>query len=293
MALIKTTKEIKEYLLTDAAFDPESMLPFIPLAEKEIIRVLGQTQYDELHDYYQAGASGIDELDALLPMVQRPLVFFAFLQGIDILNVVITNTGIGVVSTTNVAPASEKRTSALKQNINDNAWDNLESLLEFLELNLADYPNWEDSDAFAYQFEYLISSALKFNEFCPIERSRVTFLKLRTQMADFEILQIIPCISLELVDEIKEQIKLGNVTDTNSEILPYLQRSLAYGTYGAVYESVQHQKNAIAFLMKVKTYLDAYPDTYPLYRDSACYVADRENYQAFENEEDSNIAMFN
>ncbi len=292
MALIQTTEEIKQFLLTDASFDPKSILPFIPLAEKEVLRVLGQIQYDELHDYYIGGGGGIPELDELLPMVQRPLVFFAFLQGMDILNVVITNTGIGVVSTTNLAPASEKRTIALKENILDNAWGNMEALLEFLELHLEAYTNWSKSSAFAYQYEYLISSALKFNEFIPIERSRIAFLQLRPVMADVELLIMSPVVSAKLLDEIKDQISYGNVTTLNAVILPYLQRALAYYTYGEVYKSQTHNSKAVAFLMEAKKILDLSPDDYPLYRDSDSYISDLENYQTYENDEEINIVVF-
>lgn len=292
MALLKTAAEIQTFLLTDANFNPDTIIPFIPLAEKEIIRVLGQVQYTELLDYYESESQGIPELDNLLPMVQRPLVFFAFLQGMDILNVVITNNGIGVVSTTNLVPASEKRTQALKDNITDNAWDNMEALLSFLESNIADYPNWESSSAFAYQYEYLISSAVKFNEFVPIDRSRVTFLNLRPTMADVEYLKIIPAIGGNLADQIKAQIKSNSLSAENLAILPDLQRCLAYFTYSEVYEQKKYELKAEAFLMKVVSVLDADPDSYPLYRDSGIYIADRENYQMFENDEDSNLAMF-
>ena len=86
MSLIKTTEEIKNYLQTDANFDPASILPFIPAATKDVIRILGRDQYDELFANYDT-QSGIPELDDLLPYVQRPIVYFAFLIGLDILNV--------------------------------------------------------------------------------------------------------------------------------------------------------------------------------------------------------------
>ena len=292
MALIKTTAEIKEYLVTDANFNPDSILPYIPLAEMELIRVLGQAQYDELHDYYQSGGSGIPELTALLPFVQRPLVFLAFLQGIDMLNVVITNNGIGVVSTTNLAPASKDRVQALKKSITDNAWDNIEALLAFLETYIDDYPAWESSDAFTYQYEYLINSATKFNEFVPINRSRVTFLKLRPSMADAELLKIAPQISPELMQEIKDQIKSGSVSDDNAAILPNLQRSLAYFSYSTEYKSMEHQNMAITYIMEVKKVIDASPDNYPAYRDSDVYNETLESYQTFENDENSKLVMF-
>jgi hypothetical protein len=291
MTLIKQTAEIKEFLLTDANFKPESILPFIPLAEKEILRVLGQDQYAELLSYYESASSGIVELDNLLPMVQRPLVFFAFLQSLDILNVVITNNGIAVVSSSSLVPASESRVKALRQNIEKNAWDNIEALLEFLEKNIDDYPSWVSSDAYAYQYQYLISSATLFNEFVPIKRSRVQFLKMRSAMADVELLKLAPLVSTEMIEELKSQVKSNSISEANSKLLPLLQKSLAYFTASLDIDP-KYEGRAIQYAMEAKKILDGDPDSYPTYKSSSVFDETLINYQPFENDEESKIVMF-
>ncbi len=291
MALIKTEAEIKEYFTIDGSFDFNTLFPYIELAEDEVKRILGSQQYDELDDYYNGANTGLPELDNLLPYAQRPIVYFAFLKGLDKFNVSIGNNGIGVIHNTQLAPASEKRVENLRTSILDGGYDALEYLLEFLETNIEDYPLWESSDAYAYQFEYLISSARKFDELYKIKRSRLTYLDWRPTMADVELLQINPTVSKELMDELKAQIKTNSVSVNNLKILPHLQKALAYLT-AAKQNTPTMQRDGEHYLMLVKTILDTSPDDYIAYKESSVYVEGLSNYQQYENDEESKLGIF-
>ena len=291
MALIKTVDEIKSYITVDGSFNYQTVLPYIELAEDEVKRILGQEQYDELNDYYNGVNTGISELDDLLPYAQRPVVYFAFLKGIDKFNVNIGTNGIGVISNNNLAPASEKRVENLRTNISESAYDGLEYMLTFLEKNIDDYPLWEASDSYAYQYEYLISSARKFDELYKINRSRLTFLNWRPTMADVELLKIIPVVSQEFVDELKQEIKDDDVSVNNLKVLTHLQKALAYLT-AASEQDMKYETRGTHYLMMVKTMLDAAPDDYPTYKASSVYDDTITTYQAYENDEDLNLAVF-
>lgn len=289
MALIKTSEEIKQYLKLDVNFNPASILPFLPAAESEIVRVLGKDQYEELDTYYNAESVETDAaLDALLPYVQRPLCWFAFMKGLDNLNVVITNNGLAVVSNPNLAPASTDRRNNLLQNCQDNAWDNMETLLEFLEENINDYPNWETSDAYSTQYQLLISSARRFNELYPINRSRLTYLDWRHIMKDVELLQMEPVVSKKMMDELKEQLKVDSLSEDNELILEKLQKALAYLTVAEIKDE-KYRVKGMHYLMMVKAIMDAAPDDYATYASSDVYDADVTTYQRYENTSDSNL----
>lgn len=289
MALIKTTDELKQYLKIDANFNPQSILPFVPAAEAEILRILGKEQFDELNDYYNSNSPTPNaELDALLPYVQRPLAWFAMMKGLDNLNVVITNNGLAVVQNPNLAPASKQRRDDLMQNISDNAWDNMEALLEFLEENITDYTEWESSEAYTYQYQYLISSARKFNELYPINRSRLTFINWRHIMADVELLQMEPVVSKDLMDELKAEIKADTVSANNLLIIEKLQKALAYLTVAETQDEKFRMKG-MHYLMHVKQLLDATPDNFQTYKASSVYDATIVSYEKYENTSDSNL----
>ncbi len=291
MALVKTKEEIAKYFTIDGSFNYNTVLPYVELSEDDVKLVLGVAQYEELSDYYNSESSGISELDDLLEYVQRPIVIFAFHKAIDKINVSIGNNGIGVIHNTNLAPASDKRVSNLRESITESGYDSLEYLLEFLETNIDDYPLWEASDAYAYQYQYLISSARKFDELYKINRSRLTYLDWRPTMADVELLQIDPIVSKDLMDELKTQIKADNVSEKNLLILPHLQKALAYLT-ASKQNNPNKQMSGEHYLMMVKTMIDASPDDYPTYKASSVYDVNLESYEQYENEDDSNLGVF-
>jgi len=234
MGLVTTKEEIIKYFTVDSSFDFDTVFPYIELAEDDVKRMLGDAQYEELNDYYIGEGNqpeeGIPELDDLLPYAQRAVVYFAFLKGLDKFNVSIVNNGISIIHNTQLAPASKVRVEKLRISISDGGYDALEYMLEFLEENVDDYPLWETSDAYVYQYEYLISSARKFDELYKINRSRLTFLDWRPTMADVELLQMDPAVSGDFMQELKTQIKAGNVSENNLKVLTHLQKALAYLT---------------------------------------------------------------
>ena len=289
MSLIKSVaNEVKKYLSVDISMQDKTIEPYIKPAEEQVIRLLGKEMYAELDEYYNDGGDDDEALNALLPYVQRPIVNFAFFQGLSMLNVSIGENGIAVISNSNLAPASKQRTDDLKADLEKAAYDSMESLLEFLEENITDYDNWSGSDAYAYQYEYLISSARRFDELLRIDRSRLTFLKWRPTMADVEFLEIYPIVSQEFCDELKEEIKDDDISEENAVVLPYLQKALAYLT-ASIELDKKYENRGRSYLMSAKRIMDAAPDDYPTYAASSVYVSTVTSYAKYENTEDSNF----
>lgn len=288
MSLIKSIDEVKNFLPVDLSMQDKTIDPYKQPAEEQVIRLLGKDQYEELDDYHNYSDETIDALDALLPYAQRPVVNFAYFMGLSMLNVTIGESGIGVISNSNLAPASKQRTDDLKADLEKAAYDALESLLEFLEENIDDYPLWEASEAYAYQYEFLISSARRFDELLRINRSRLTFLSWRPTMADVEMLEIYPIVSKDFCDELKAEIKADDVSEANAVVLPHLQKALAYLT-ASIELDKKYENRGRSYLMEAKKIMDTTPDDYPTYRDSTAYVSTVTSYQRYENTEDSNF----
>lgn len=288
MSLIKDINEVKEFLPVDISTQDKTITPYKKPAEEHVIRILGKDQFEELDDYHNFSDEAVVELDALLPYAQRPTVNFAFFLGLSMLNVSIGENGIAVISNSNLAPASKQRTDELKSDLEKAAYDALESLLEFLEENIDDYPLWEASDAYAYQYAFLITSARRFDELLRINRSRLTFLNWRPTMADVEFLQIHPRVSKEFCEELKGEIKSGSVSEDNQVVLPLLQKALAYLT-ASIELDPKYENRGQSYLMEAKRIMDAAPDDYPTYKASTAYVATQTSYQRYENTEESNF----
>jgi hypothetical protein len=288
MSLIKDISAVQEFLAVDLSMKEKTIRPYIKPAEEQVIRLLGKDQYEELDDYYNNSESEDAILDALLPYVQRPIVNFAYFLGLSALNVSIGNSGIAVVLNANLTPASKQRTDDLKADLEKAAYDALESLLEYLEENLNDFPLWEASDAYVYQYEYLITSARKFDELLRINRSRLTYLNWRPTMADVEFLELHPVVSKELCEELKEEIKINDVSEANLVVLPLLQKALAYLTACLELDG-KYENRGRQYLMEAKRIMDTTPDNYPTYAASTAYVSTVTSYAKYENTEDSNF----
>lgn len=289
MSVIKNIDDVKNFLSVDVSMQNKTIEPYKKPAEEEVIRLLGKDQFEELDDYYNFSDEAIEELDALLPYVQRPVVNFAYYKGLSMLNVSIGENGIAVVSNSNLTPASKQRTDDLKADLENAAYDALESLLEFLEENIDDYPLWEASDAYAYQYEYLITSARRFDELLRINRSRLTFLNWRPTMADVEILQIHPLVSKEFCEELKEELKDGTVSEANQVVLPLLQKALAYLT-ASIELDKKYEMRGTQYLMEAKKIMDTTPADYPTYAASSAYV-ELTSYAKYENLEENNFMV--
>lgn len=292
MSLIPATDIIKSYIVVDNSFNTDKLIPFLNAAETEIISILGEAQYEELESYFDSNSSGITELDNLLPIVQRPLVLFAFSKGIDSLNVSIGNNGIAIVNSSNLAPASQSRVESLKISISELAYDALEDLLLFLESNYRDYPLWEASSAFAFQYDLLIPSARLFDTYFKIKRSRQKFLELRPSMFDIETLHIIPQISQEFISLLKEYVSYNDTDEFLTPVIKLLQKALAYMTMGETNKDTALFNRGKHYLMHVKTILDKNPENYPEYMSSSVYDETLTSYQTFENDEDNHLVMF-
>lgn len=292
MALIKTTEEIQQYVSVDINLQQKSVLPYMFHGENQIVRLLGKALYNTLHEYYNDDEATPDAaLDALLPHVQRPLANFAIHYGLSALNVSINPTGIGVINTQNIAPASKDRTDALKKDLMDAAQDAMESLLEFLEENIDDYDDWTTSEAFAFQYDVLITSARKFDEIYRIERSRLKFLEWKPRMKDVEFLEIAPVVSQDFIDELKEQIMDCDLTEENEKILTYLQKALAYITAGQMLKDDKLVQVGTNFLMSGKRYMDTNISDFATYAASTAYDVAKPPYTRYINDPDSNFVV--
>lgn len=288
MGLIKSIEDVKKYLSIDISMNTRTIEPYYKPAEEQLIRLLGKELFDEIDEYCNYGETEDPELDLLLPYVQRPVVNFAFFLGLSMLNVSIGDNGIAVVSNSNLTPASRERTDTLKHDLEQAAYNAMESLLEFLEDNQEDYPLWKSSEAYSYQYDFLISSGRGFDELLRIDRSRLTFLNWRPTMADVEFRDIMPAVSKEFIQELKDQIKSGSVTGANRVVLPLLQKSLAYLTAAIEYNE-GYETRGRQYLMQAKRILDAAPDKYPAYKTSNAYIANQKSYSKYDNTTGSNF----
>jgi len=310
MSLIKTIAEFKLYVRLQGTVGEETIMAAVPDAQEKYIRqILGDDLLEDLETWFNMETpTPVAAYSALLPFVQRALARFTVFVVSPELDVQVTNSGIGVVSNNNLAPASSDRVAKFDKNNELRGWDNVETLIRFLEKHASDYPEWVESEAYTLATRNLVNSAVEFDRIFSIDKSRLLFNNYRPVMDDVDNLRIHPVISKAMFDAIIDEIKAGTITVRINAILPSLQRAEVY--YAAVdkldrsrYDGVGVQVNLTMlqrdidiYTKKAETYLSqavavlkANIASYPEYSASGIYNPSDEE---FKNAETNKIYIF-
>jgi hypothetical protein len=308
MALIKNKADFEKYILIAGTVSEETLLKGVADAQEKYIRdVLGDGLLSSIDAWYNSLTPATNvAYTNLLPYIQRALARFAIYISSPELDVKLTDSGIGVISNQNIAPASADRVKKFDQSNEQRGWDNVETLIRFLEANKTDYALWANSSAYTLSISNLVNSALEYDSIIKIDKSRLYFQNIRPILTDIELLKIKPTISSDLFDVILAQLKANSVSAANNKILPLLQRAECYfaaaesldkGKYQGTGVEINkmfmdrdistYQNKAEAFLAEARRIIDASPDDYPEYRDSDIFIGLTEDgktqYPRFDN----------
>ncbi len=268
-----------------------SFLPFVLDAQKKYIApYLGDDQLAALDDYYNADEPDPDEaLDALLPYAQNALAKFTIALGAPSFDTILTESGFAIVSNTNLAPASRDRVQNFINSMLDLGWNEIETMLRFLEENKDDYDDWTASTAYTVFTGSFIKTAVDFDAIVRIDQSRLKFMQMKPFMDNVELLRIEPVISKEMATDIKASIISGDTSAAYTAILANIQRAVANFTMFTETKEKKYEEMGDAFLAEVKKTIDGSPDDYALYTASDCYDAEKTSYRNFENKEENKI----
>lgn len=291
--MLITTEQAKDHLKINATLNEATFAPFIPDAEKKYVKPFIGKELFALLDTWAIGQDAEEnpELAALYPyvvaVVSRGTMFIASPH----MDLNIGESGFSVTSTQNLSPASRERVKDYKESLEDLTWSNVESLLQFLEENKIDYPDWVASDAYTMQVRNLINSAVQFDKEVDIDQSRLTFQKLRKHMDNVEEMRVKTLISPELFNYLIGKIKNGTDLSTNeSKLVEHLR------TFVANEVASKHLDRDTAYVAQyhyneARTLINKYPDDFPLYRDSDYYDGAQPFFSDYENSDESAIFM--
>lgn len=308
MALILSADTIRQYNKAFPNLKDDTILPFVEDAtDKYLLPWLGKTQLAEIDNYVENGASGDTELDALLHYVQRALSRFVLHEASPSMDINLGETGFTTKGSGDFVPASQQRVQKYNESLLKLGWQNIESMLKFLEDNIDDYPLWENSDAYTRATDNFIMYASDFQQYVDISHSRMFFQKLRPIMDQVEKFQIYPVISSELGEAIKDQIRAGTVSTENQKILDAVKPAVAllamaddrvdlrdeiqYVVQTTIDAAKKSKYNWMGtfYLGKAESILYATPTDYPLFTNSDVYDEDKTTNDLYENDEDDKV----
>jgi hypothetical protein len=317
--LVTTVDTIKKYMPNATMIEFDMLESFIDVAEKnEIIPIIGQDLYNILNG--GSGSGDTEDYSALLPYVQRPVVYFALAKSVPILDVKLTANGFAITSDGNLAPASKDRVAAFREGVEEAAYDGIESLLAYLYENRDKYPEFSaDSSR-----EHLINSAIDIDVYFDTHRSRRLFLKIKPMIARVEIFDIASEISETMLEDIIVKNQAGELTAGYNKILNDLKAATVYMAISHSITSMssdiqfnkivrnhsigrtsysgeaqlsqlkeQFQSMGLQHLMKAKSYVLDHVSDFPVYKESDLYLdTETDPSPGFENSDEYNSFTF-
>ncbi len=224
MALLKTITEVKA-VLRISNLDSNSRLPDIESAEETyIIPWIGQALYNTLQTAYDASTLSTIQ-QALLKKIQKPLAAFAYLDDIGLIHARITDAGIRRTTTDNMPAAYRWEVDEVKNALASRAYQGLESMLEFLEKEQAQFTDWTTSEAYQRRKRFLIRNGYQFTEQFTLFQPLRTYNMLLAIMADVEELYVNQLIGKAYFTEIKG---LAAPTTDEKQVIGDLKKGIAH-----------------------------------------------------------------
>ncbi len=289
--MLITTDQAKEHLKINATLNVESFAPFIPDAEQKYIKpFLGEALFALLDTWAQdKDKQEYPELSDLYDQVIPVLARFTLLIASPHLDVNIGESGFTVQGSATLVPASTERVKRFMESTEILAWDNMETLLRFLEENQDDYPEWVTSDAYTMATRNLINSATNFNKYVNIDTSRLTFHRLRNDMTNVEQIDVVPLVSQELYDSLISKLRgQGSLTDPETKLLRHLVAFVANKT-ASLYLNRKTGEIATFHYNNARELINLNPDDFPLYKESTSNDNAQPPFSDWENSQDKSI----
>lgn len=201
----------------------------------------------------------------LTAKVIPPLAYLTLYESIPFLDLVLTGSGFGIVSNTNIAPASADRVRALATASLEAANNAMDTLLFWLQSSSNTYyTDWNKSSLIR---DGLLRHAAEFNSFHDINESPLRFYAMKHRMERIHLQRFVPAVGSLQLNRL-----LLNRTDTL--VLPLLQRAMAH--YALSIDEPQHADIAETFLSMALSEMRGQPLVYTLYHQQM-YEAIHEN----------------
>lgn len=227
----------------------------------------------------ELGMEAIETTNGLRSCAVGAICNRGFVLAIRQLDVVLTNTGFGVVSTQDLTPASQSRVQAVEDNIRLNILRTTCNSIKFLRRVVG----WGDTEAAQLCIPHICWSYREMLLHAGMEAKYSLWISV--QPAITEALKVITDnISIEMMSVLLDAERMAlSLTVFNRTLKDSIMRAVAFKMCG----------NEEAFKAGVKDIvrlLEDNIDNFPEYRDSSTYEA--RHYKGYENRQDSKVYYF-
>ena len=227
-------EEIRKFVPVSSSSDFDSVAPHIANAERDyLIPIIGTAMFEKLMVFYETklveDLTEVEQKSAeLLRLIQSSVIHIAYWIGFDLLNSHISDGGFKRTESTSVKGLFKYQEENLKIYFRTNGFNGLDTVLQYLETNSSDFSEFSESPAFSLLKSAFIPTTDIFNELVFINKSRLTFLRMKSHMQlieDTEISTILGPTAFAFVkSEMVKPIPEAKVT----KLLSYVRKPVAY-----------------------------------------------------------------
>ena len=188
-------------------------------------------QAEEAYLHPAVGAALCERIQAeaetqpnLARLLKRAVANFAVALYVPQATIQIEPNGIVQVAGDKKKSASPEAVEAYRRSVVQVGYHAVESALQFLETNRANYPEWTGSAAYTLAHESLCTSAVVFDQYVHIRQSRRVFLAILPSLREVERTSIVPTLTPAVFDQLRAAPANGAAPDVlrRSHVLPAL-----------------------------------------------------------------------
>lgn len=272
------TKEVFERFVP-VAKTPERNTSVFSRMEDMLETAYSTLVSDVIGDAFAAAAEGVGVLKTEM---LRYVCLTAFVKAARSLDLVLTSTGFGIVSTESTAPASASRVNALIADLRLQALLSRERIIE----HLIRIEGWGDTRQAAQCIETLFYRPEFMKRRCTLPLSADNWQTVLQRVMEADSL-LREEISWEYMDELLQKVRHGAMT--NADIVIFEKCTAFMGDFVSNYDSTAGMPSKV-IIRQIVEQLESYPSSYPTYKDSKTYKA--RHAERYENRSDDPSFFF-
>jgi hypothetical protein len=276
MPLINNIDVLKRYVSLEKATDFDTIKPHLNNAtEKYIVPMLGKEQVASLEAFVLAGDFGTTPTDLLLEKVRYALGPLTVYLGFPHLVNRVSDKGVNRSDSSDYTPSEKWAIDDQRNELLFSGMNALDAMVSYINDNIDEFSDYEDSDAYKKYNTHLVNSALIFNEYVEIRSSYWLYSRMLSEMSNVERHYIISSIGKDFYNELITASKDDATADEVKDVIKDLQRCISQFTYARALVSpvMRHE----ILVVSVSRYDEIkYPKSF---------------YEAFEKEADEYMRM--
>mgnify|MGYP002623641224 CR=1 FL=1 len=227
-------EEFKRHLPVNINLRFETLSPHLALCEETYLRpLLGKALFNRMAAYIDDNPTLPDGTPdcTLIDKARFALIRLALWKGYDIIAANISDTGVSTEVDKENRPFRYQEEN-IKRTLKEEGFNYLDNILEFLEENAQEFPEFGQSPHKLSNVASLIRDTRTFNTYYNIDNSRLVFLKMRYYLRDVELIELRHRIGADFYRE------LLSADETEARYAAILTAIRSFVVYRAVAEGI-------------------------------------------------------